>query len=353
MNVLSIVGARPQFIKAFVVSKALRTAHEEVLVHTGQHYDEQLSDVFFEQLDIPTPDYNLGVGSASHGKQTAEMIIGIEDIIESERPDIVLLYGDTNSTLAGAIVGSKADPLVVHVEAGLRSFNRDMPEEINRVLTDNASDVLFAPSQNAVELLAEEGISSDVYHIGDVMYDAVLEMRSQVGTEALDRFDLEPGEYILSTVHRQANTDDSDRLESIIDALGGAPLPVILPLHPRTEKCLHEHGLWEQAESDLRLVDPVDYPSFICLLNEAERVATDSGGVQKEAFFLDTYCVTLRDETEWRETVEAGWNELVGADGEAIATALNRQWEQPEHKPEPYGDGTAAERLRDVLEEIV
>jgi len=353
MKILSVVGARPQFIKAFAVSKELRTEHEEVLVHTGQHYDEELSDVFFEKLDIPQPEYNLGVGSGSHGAQTAEMLVRLEDLIEDEQPDFVLLYGDTNSTLAGVIAGTKMDTKVAHVEAGLRSHNREMPEEINRVLTDHGADLLLAPSPTAVGQLSTEGRDGATVETGDVMYDALLEVRDRVAEESdvLERYSLSEGEFILSTVHRATNTDSRDRLEAIFDALSDAPLPVILPLHPRTESSLKEYGLWEFANENLQIVDPLDYLDFVCLMDSAERIVTDSGGIQKEAFFLDTFCVTMRDETEWTETVEAGWNTLVGADHDMISAALDRDWERPVEKPEPYGDGNASREVRLAIEE--
>jgi UDP-N-acetylglucosamine 2-epimerase (non-hydrolysing) len=353
MKILSVVGARPQFIKAFAVSKELRTEHEEVLVHTGQHYDEELSDVFFEKLNIPQPDYNLGVGSGSHGEQTGEMLIRLEELIADETPDFVLLYGDTNSTLAGMIAGTKMDTKVAHVEAGLRSHNREMPEEINRVLTDHGSDLLLAPSPTAVDQLSAEGRDGMTVETGDVMYDALLAVRDRVGEDSavLERYSLSEGEFILSTVHRAENTDSRERLEAIFEALSDASLPVILPLHPRTESSLKEYGLWEYANEHIKLVEPLDYLDFVCLMDTAERIVTDSGGIQKEAFFLDTFCVTMRDETEWTETVDAGWNTLVGADRDSISVALDRDWERPVEKPEPYGDGNASREVRLAIEE--
>lgn len=353
MKILSVVGARPQFIKAFAVSKELRKEHDEVLVHTGQHYDEELSDVFFEKLNIPQPEYNLGVGSGSHGEQTADMLIRLEELIKDEQPDFVLLYGDTNSTLAGVLAGTKMDTKVAHVEAGLRSHNREMPEEINRVLTDHGADLLLAPSPTAVDHLSTEGRSGVTVETGDVMYDALLEVRDQVAAESdvLERYSLSEDEFILSTVHRAENTDSRDRLKPIFGALSDAPLPVILPLHPRTESYLKEYGLWEFANENIKLVEPLEYLDFVCLMDSAERIVTDSGGIQKEAFFLDTFCVTMRDETEWIETVDAGWNTLVGADRDMISAALHRDWERPAEKPEPYGDGNASIEVRVTIEE--
>ena len=352
MRVLTIVGARPQFVKAFAISRGLRERHDEVLVHTGQHYDEALSGVFFDELGIPEPEYNLGVGSDTHGRQTAAMLEGIEEVLEAESPDVVLLYGDTNSTLAGAVAWSKLDPLVAHVEAGLRSYNREMPEEVNRVLTDHASDVLFPPSESAAETLASEGITDGVYVVGDVMYDSLLWAREVAQTESSVLSDLgyDEGEFVLSTVHRAGNTDDPAKLAAIVDGLESSPLPVVLPVHPRTEQRLREFDLWERANAALDIVDPVGYLDFVRLLDGAERVATDSGGVQKEAFFLDTPCVTLREETEWVETVECGWNVLVGADSDAIGRAVTVERSLAE-KPQPYGDGNAAAAIVRVLSE--
>ena len=353
MKVVSVVGPRPQFIKAFAVSRELRPDHEEVLVHTGQHYDEKMSDVFFEELGMPEPDYNLGVGSDSHGRQTAAMLEGIEGVLANEVPDVLLLYGDTNSTLAGAIAGAKMELTVAHVEAGLRSYNREMPEETNRVLTDNASDVLFAPSESAVETLEKEGITEGVHFAGDVMYDAILWARdvAREKSEILNDLSVQADKFILSTVHRATNTDNRNTLESIIDGLSNAPLPVVLPLHPRTEERLEEYGLREWATDELEIIDPVGYIDFVRLIDDAERIATDSGGVQKEAFYLGTPCVTMREETEWRETTECGWNRLVGSDSIKIRDALEAD-DWPENKPDLYGDGQASRCVIEVLESL-
>ncbi|WP_128475872.1 non-hydrolyzing UDP-N-acetylglucosamine 2-epimerase [Halorussus pelagicus] len=352
MKVLTVVGARPQFIKAAAVSRELRRRHEEVLVHTGQHYDEEMSDVFFEELAIPEPDENLGVGSSSHGAQTAEMLAGLEERIERVEPDAVLVYGDTNSTLAAAIAASKMDTRLAHVEAGLRSYNREMPEEINRVLTDHAADDLFAPSRRAVANLREESVAGAVHETGDVMCDAVCWARDRAvdRSEILTELGVESGEYVLATVHRASNTDDPDRLAAILDALAAEVREVVLPAHPRTINRMREYAMLDDAREKLTLVDPVGYLDFVRLQDCADVVATDSGGVQKEAFFLDTPCVTMREETEWRETVEAGWNELVGANKAAIRRAL-ADADPPGEKPQPYGDGDAAARITDLLDD--
>jgi len=350
MKVLSVVGARPQFVKAFPVSRALSPVHEEVLVHTGQHYDEAMSDVFFEELSIPEPDHHLDVGSADHAHQTAAMMRGLADLLDAERPDAVLVYGDTNSTLAGALVAAKRDPVLAHVEAGLRSHNWSMPEEVNRVLTDHCSDLLFVPTGRAADTLRDEGIAGGTHVTGDVMYDAMLDVvdRAVEHSTAVADLGLDDGEYVLATVHRASNTDDPNRLAGIVEGLAAAPRPVVLPIHPRTEAALHEHGFYERAAEALELVEPRGYLDFVRLLDGAERVATDSGGVQKEAFFLATPCVTLREETEWVETVECGWNVLVGADPDRIRPALARdRW--PDHRPSLYGDGNAAAAIAEVL----
>jgi UDP-N-acetylglucosamine 2-epimerase (non-hydrolysing) len=353
VDVCTVVGARPQFVKAFPVSRALSETTEEVIVHTGQHYDEAMSDVFFEELDIPTPAYNLGVGSDTHAAQTAEMMTGIEEVLAHRDPDVLLVYGDTNSTLAAALVGAKRDLAVAHVEAGLRSNNWEMPEEVNRVVTDHVADVCFAPTAQAVETLATEGITDGVYRTGDVMYDALLAVqdRCEELSDILSTLGYDPGEYVLATVHRARNTDDAGRLGEILTALSETPRPVVLPAHPRTTDALARHGMDPDEFPGVEFVDPVGYLDFVRLLDGANRVATDSGGVQKEAFFLDTPCVTLREETEWVETVGCGWNVLAGADGEIIRRELQRPVD-PDSNPEPYGDGTAAMHIAEVIERV-
>jgi UDP-N-acetylglucosamine 2-epimerase (non-hydrolysing) len=354
VRVLSVVGARPQFIKSVALSRVLQGHHDEHLLHTGQHYDESLSGVFFDELDVEDPAYTLGVGSDTHGRQTAAMLEGIEAAIEDASPDVVVLYGDTNSTVAGALAAAKTDPLVAHVEAGLRSYNREMPEETNRIVTDHISDLLFCPSESAVDTLAEEGLTEGVHEVGDVMFDMILWVRDRARTrsDVLERLALDPDEYVLSTVHRAGTTDDQDRLASVVEALGEVPQSVVLPVHPRTEDRLRSFDLWDRATDLLRVVDPVGYVDFVRLVDGASRVATDSGGVQKEAFYLDTPCVTMREETEWRETVDCGWNRLVGTDRDAIRAALTTD-DWPETKPPLYGDGDAAPRIVDVLESSV
>ncbi len=323
--------------------------HREVLVHTGQHYDETLSDVFFAELDIPPPDYNLDVGSASHARQTAAMLERLEDVLLAERPDWVLVYGDTNSTLAGALAAAQGGLPLAHVEAGLRSHNRSMPEELNRVLADRCADVLLCPTETAVSNLAREGMCEGVHLVGDVMYDSLLRWLSKVEGEAsvLGKLGLSPGAYVLATVHRPANTDETDRLSSILKALGELPEPVVLPAHPRTRKAAAGAAL--AIPPNVRMVEPVGYSDMLILEKRARCIVTDSGGVQKEAYLLGVPCVTLREETEWPETLTGGWNVLAGADAARIVEAARRP--SPQGRPVAcFGDGRAAEKIVKVLE---
>lgn len=346
-KVVSIVGARPQFIKAAVVSRALRPLVREVLVHTGQHYDHGMSAVFFEEMEIPEPDYNLGVGSGPHGRQTGRMLERIEEVLERERPDFVLVYGDTNSTLAGALAAAKMHIPVGHVEAGLRSFDMRMPEEVNRVLADDVSSLLLCPTRTAVKNLANEGITEGVELVGDVMYDAALYYldKARERSRVLERLGLEPRGYFLATVHRAGNTDDPERLRSIVEALEMAPLPVVFPVHPRTKAALAAHGLgWAlRGRGSLRAVEPVGYFDMLVLEASAAKILTDSGGVQKEAYFLGVPCITLRAETEWVETLEGGWNVLVDAHKGAITRAMGMPPPTAE-RGDHFGDGAAGER---------
>jgi UDP-GlcNAc3NAcA epimerase len=343
MKVLTVVGARPQFVKAAVVSTTLRRRHHEVLVHTGQHYDVDMSDRFFRELNLPSPDYELGVGSGSHAQQTARMLVGIEQAIQQERPEMVLVYGDTNSTLAGALAAAKLHVRVAHVEAGLRSFNRRMPEETNRIVTDHVSDLLFCPGDNASRNLAREGITRGVHVVGDVMAETLRQFASAAPDQSvLDRLGLTSGSYVVATVHRAENTDDRQRLIAIMHALDEIDDEVIVPAHPRLREALNEIG-WE-AQTGVRVIDPVGYTEMIELQRHARVILTDSGGVQKEAYWLGVPCVTLRDETEWIETVEAGWNQLVGADTARIIAAAQRAVRTPD-RPPLYGDGTAVDAI--------
>jgi UDP-N-acetylglucosamine 2-epimerase len=350
MKIVSVVGARPQFIKAAPVGRALESAGvREVLLHTGQHYDAGMSDVFFVELGIKAPDYNLGVGSGSHAEQTAAMLTGIEAVLVSEQPDWLLIYGDTNSTLAGALAAAKLGVPIAHVEAGLRSYNRAMPEEINRVVADSLSSLLFCPTRIAQENLSREGVTSGAHVVGDVMYDAVLWAagRMEAGeSRILSRFDLVSGGYLLSTIHRASNTDNAENLASIMAALEACGEAVVFPVHPRTRKALSMAGI--EPGKNVRAIEPLSYLEMLTLAKHARKILTDSGGLQKEALWLQVPCVTLRDETEWIETMQHGWNTLAGADTERILSAVRLP--KPSHAPpQPYGDGHAAERIADLL----
>jgi len=353
MKLLTVVGARPQFIKAAAVSRKIaeREGMQEVLVHTGQHYDAEMSDIFFRELGIPEPAYNLGIGGGTHGQNTGRMIESIEQVLLDERPDWLLIYGDTDSTLAGAVAAVKIHIPVAHVEAGLRSFNRRMPEEINRVLSDHASDLLFAPTEVAVQNLRREGIPEErIYWVGDVMYDASLHFGEKADRESdiLQRLGLEPKGYILTTIHRAENTDDIERLKAIFDGLAivAERLPVVLPLHPRTRKALERAGLIDEVRKRLALIDPVGYLDMVALEKNARLIATDSGGVQKEAYFFEVPCVTLRDETEWVELVEAGWNVLAPpTSAERVAETVLSRLDARGEPVRVYGDGQAAEKI--------
>jgi len=343
VTILTVVGARPQFIKAADVSSALRQQHREILLHTGQHYDECMSEQFFRELRVPKPDYELGVGSGTHAEQTGRMLVGIEEAVQRERPAVVLVYGDTNSTLAGALAATKLHVLVAHVEAGLRSFNRRMPEETNRIVADHVSDLLFCPSDTAARNLAREGITRGVHVVGDVMAETLRQFSDAASNgRLLASLGLTRGAYVLATVHRAENTDDADRLQAIVTALEQLDDPVVLPAHPRLRLALHH--VRRQPAAQVRLIEPVGYLDMIELQRHARLVMTDSGGVQKEAYWLGVPCVTLRDETEWVETVEAGWNRLVGADTTRILDAA-RSCTRPSLHPELYGGRGAVDAI--------
>jgi UDP-N-acetylglucosamine 2-epimerase (non-hydrolysing)/UDP-GlcNAc3NAcA epimerase len=351
VRVLTVIGNRPQFIKAAAVSPLLRREDEEVLVHTGQHFDDELSTVFFDELGIPTPDRELGIALGTNTSQTSRMLAALEPLLADVRPDVTLVYGDTNSTLAGALAGAQAGVPVAHVEAGMRSFDRSMPEELNRVLTDHASALLLCSSAAAVENLRRESVAGEVELVGDVMVDVALTVQPR----ARERVDLvrargvEPGGYLLATAHRAGNVDDPERLAKLVDLLSAVPDPVVLPLHPRTAARLTSHGLRERLEraGQVHLTPPLGYVELTALLCNARAVLTDSGGLQKEAYLAGVPCVTLRPSTEWVETVEHGWNTLVDLDVEAALAALRAS--PPAERPELYGDGRAGARVRDAL----
>lgn len=405
IRIVTVIGARPQFIKAATVSRIISTYNgtcktedriEEIIVHTGQHYDECMSEIFFKELAIPRPAYNLGIGSDSHGRQTGKMLARIEDVLIKENPDLVLTYGDTNSTLAGTLAAVKLHIPAAHVEAGLRSYNRRMPEEINRVVTDEISTILFCPTETAINNLNHEGTDTHnvagvlldvnhrlVFYVGDVMYDSLLfnTQRARKKSDILSRLGLDTRRYGLATIHRAENTNDPQHLLNILEGLNkiaSKGVNVLLPLHPRTRNCLEETGAAatyglsgnspEQAKTGLIFTEPVSYLDMIQLENHAYTIITDSGGIQKEAFLLRIPCITLRDETEWVETVQAGWNVLTGPDTEKIVNAFSELdgWERKEapfqdqipsksktrdgfHHAYPYGDGKAAEKIVHII----
>lgn len=358
MKIVTVVGARPQFIKAAAVSRKLRRENQEILVHTGQHYDANMSDIFFDELKIPYPDINLGAGSGSHGKQTAEMLVGIEEILIREEPDYLMVYGDTNSTLAGALAASKLHIPVVHVEAGLRSYNMRMPEEQNRVLTDHISTILFCPTDSATENLKKEGIGQGVYQIGDVMCDAVLFysklMEEQDQTYYFQRLQGLYGraeaakEWYLATVHRAENTDDIEKVEKILSAFERMDAKVLFPVHPRTRHfvdTLREKHHYE----NILFVQPMGYLDMLYFTKNAKKVVTDSGGLQKEAYILNTPCVTVRDQTEWVETLDGQFNVLAKPDTEDILNKVNHVRPDPGRHRDYYGSGDAAEKICEIL----
>jgi UDP-N-acetylglucosamine 2-epimerase len=353
MRVLTLVGNRPQFIKAAAVSAMLRERHEEVLVHSGLHYDEELSAVFFRELGEPAPDHELGVGSAPDGMQIGRIMHAFEPVAMAASPDIALVYGDTNTTVAGALSAARLRIPLAHVEAGMRSFDRSMPEERNRVLTDHLSDLLLCSTETAVANLEREGISEGVELVGDVMADVALAMApvAEKRSEARLQLGVQTGRYLLVTAHRAGNVDDPGALERLVQILLALPLPAVFPVHPRTRERLADAGALERLErhDGLRLTQPLGYLDFLALLQEAAAVVTDSGGVQKEAYLAATPCVTLRDTTEWTETVELGWNRLVGLDVQRALAALNGI-EVPAERPELYGGGQAARRVVGALE---
>jgi UDP-N-acetylglucosamine 2-epimerase (non-hydrolysing)/UDP-GlcNAc3NAcA epimerase len=361
MKIVTVVGARPQFIKAAAVSRILRIEFEEILVHTGQHYDTNMSDIFFDELEIPHPDYNLGVGSGSHGKQTAEMLSGIEEILLKEKPDFLLVYGDTNSTLAGALAASKLNLPVIHVEAGLRSFNKRMPEEQNRILTDHVSEILFCPTETASTNLKNENIIKNVYVTGDVMCDAVLYYSQQMEQFTLEQQigqlhcwygepeKLSQGWY-LSTIHRAENTDDVLKIEEILAALEKLSYPVIFPVHPRTKGMVSELCK-KYFYTNIICVDPIGYKEMLYFTKNAQKIITDSGGLQKEAYILHIPCITVRDQTEWVETLQGNHNVLTKPCKSDILEKVVKLSPDSGNHPNYYGDGKAAEKICKIIGE--
>lgn len=354
IKVVTIVGARPQFIKAAAISRAIQKYSaeniSEIIVHTGQHYDENMSGIFFSELDIPAPAYNLEISGGSHGSMTGRMLEAIESVFQKEKPDWVLIYGDTNSTLAGALAAAKLHIPIAHIEAGLRSYNMRMPEEINRILSDRISSLLFCPTEIAVNNLKAEGITNGVSNVGDVMYDVALFYRNNAlkKSKVLRNLGLEDKSYFLATCHRAENTDDPQRLREILKGLSAlaTQLPIVLPIHPRTHKIISEQGLQKYLHG-LIILEPIPFLDMVALEQSARAIITDSGGVQKEAFFYNVPCITIRDETEWVETVQLGWNMLVGASSSKILAAATEVLINnfSAKSDTPYGDGRAAEKI--------
>lgn len=349
MKIVSIVGARPEFIQAAPVSRALRHHHQEILVHTGQHYDYRMSQVFFEHLNLPQPDVNLEVGSGSHGAQTGEMLARLERVLIELQPDLVIVRGDTNSTLVGALAAAKLAIPLVHIEAGERSFNKRMPEEINRLVADRLSDLLFCVTRTAVRHLTDEGIVAGVHYCGDVMLDALQQNLATARERSviLQRIGLQPGKYLLATVHRASNTDDPENLRGIVTALNSIQEPIVFPVHPRTQAAIEHLNL--SFARHVAAIEPVGYLDMLALESSARTILTDSGGVQREAYFLSIPCITLRKETELTETVEVGWNRLVGTEPERILETVHKFVPPAEHPP-LFGDGHAAEQIAEIIE---
>ena len=354
MKIASIVGARPQFIKLAPVSRELRKHHREVIIDTGQHYDDEMAGAFFSEFKIPKPDYSLSIGSGDHGDQTGRMLIALETTLRTEKPDLVVVFGDTNSTLAGALSAAKMSIPVAHVEAGLRSYDRNMPEEINRILTDQMSTLLFCPTNASVENLKREGITDGVNVVGDVMVDALEESKKSAErhSKILKGLSLEPKKYQFMTLHRPSNVDNKKNLESILEAVGASKEKTVFSVHPRTSKMMREFGLDQRLPANLIIIRPVSHMDSIWLTANASKVLTDSGGLQKEAYLLSTPCITLRDTTEWIETVNAGWNILVGSKGDRITSAI-RSFEPPKYRPKIFGLAGASKRIAHIIDHFL
>ncbi|MEM7555303.1 MAG: UDP-N-acetylglucosamine 2-epimerase (non-hydrolyzing) [Cyanobacteria bacterium P01_A01_bin.84] len=350
MKIVTILGARPQFIKASVVSQAFIDAGiEEVIVHTGQHFDSFMSEIFFQDLNIPNPQYHLDIHSLNHGAMTGRMMEKIEDLLLAEKPNWVCVYGDTNSTLAGALVAAKLHIPLAHIEAGLRSYNQKMPEEINRVVTDHISQLLFVPTSIAIECLQKEGIFNCIHLVGDVMKDAVLtyQKKAEQTSKILEKYQLNSGKFYLATIHRPSNTDNINRLKTILESFASLDYPVVFPIHPRTEAQIKKLNLQDTLEGGKIIrIPPVSYLDMLTLEDNAKAVITDSGGMQKEAYILSTPCFTVRDETEWRETVDIGWNTLVQPEN---LNASIQKFIQPPQKPSLYGIGDAAQQIAQII----
>lgn len=358
MQILTVVGARPQFIKASAFSRALKRFNEshstnfnETIIHTGQHFDKNMSEIFFSELEIPKPKYNLNISNLSHGAMTGKMITRLEELFINEKPDFILVYGDTNSTLSAAIAASKISIPIIHIESGLRSYNMEMPEEVNRVLTDKLSEYLFCPSKVACENLHKEGITKNVYFVGDVMFDVVQYLKNLNHPTSFDDPIINESEFCVCTLHRQENTSDPKKMRNILESLNviNKEIRVIIPIHPRTKNIISEYDQTNLIE-ELNVISPISYKQMLSLLDESSFLITDSGGMQKEAMYLKKPCLTLREETEWTETVDLGLNTLCGSDPEMIMNAFNRlSTEELCFSANPYGDGDAADKIIDIL----
>jgi UDP-N-acetylglucosamine 2-epimerase (non-hydrolysing) len=355
MKMVSVVGARPQFIKHAALTRLLRSDYSEILVHTGQHYDYDLSETFFEELNIPMPDYNLGIGSGTHGYQTGHMLIAIEEILLKEKPEMVLLYGDTNSTLAGALAACKLHIPLAHVEAGLRQADRAMPEEMNRILTDHCSSVLLCPTKASVDNLYEENVRQGVYLTGDVMADILLEQRqTAIKSSVLNTLGLTAKQYVVVTMHRAGNTDDPEKLQGIVDALCQIDEVMVFPMHPRTESVMKKTGLYDRlkANDHIKVIRPLSYLDFLKLMDNAHKILTDSGGIEKEAYILKVPCVTMLESTAWGETVRDGWNVLVGTDTRKIVDMV-QCFEPSGEQREDFGGGAACGNIKKVIDSSI
>ena len=348
MKIISVVGARPQFIKLSVVSREIRRRHKEIIIHTGQHYDLNMSDNFFKELDIPRPDINLGIGSMPYASQIAAMMQSLEGELSRINPDMIMLYGDTNSTLAGALTASKMRIPAAHVEAGLRSFNMRMREEINRVATDHISSFLFCPSNNAVDNLRRENVRAGVFNVGDVMLDSLKYFKDKIKRMVLDKYHLQRKRYHLATIHRAENTDNLRKLKIILDAFTDSGEKILFPVHPRTKKMI-KRGV-RNLGANVILIEPVGYLDMLSLEGAAKKIITDSGGVQKEAYYLKVPCLTIREETEWTETVNCGANKLLPINKKIISGAITEEWDRVSFTKNLYGDGTAAKKILSIID---
>ena len=351
MKIAMIVGARPQFIKLAPLSKELRKNNfDEIVIHTGQHYNYEMSELFFKNLNIPKPDYNLGIGSGLHGEQTGKMLIEIEKVLQKEKPDLVIVFGDTNSTLAGALAAAKLKLPLAHVEAGLRCFDKKVPEEINRILTDHCSNYLFCPTETAVENLKNEGINKGIWLVGDIMVDS-LKQNLKIAEKKpiiLEKLNLKPKDYFLATLHRAKNTDNYERLKNIVDAFCEIE-NLVFPCHPRTEKYLKQSGLWDKLMDKIKVIKPVGYLDMLMLEKNAKKILTDSGGVQKEAYIFKVPCITLREKTEWVETIENKWNVLVGANKSNIINTIEEFNPSLKTHKERFGDAETSKRIVKII----